>query len=326
MRQAFKLFCVAASSFALSALPSWSAQWVVQYQTVDYPGAAWTEVNGISSPTATLPNQPSYIVGTYADITGTHGFLFFRGQYTTIDVPNGPISRSFNTQAFGVNSQGQIVGTYQSTDGTTSSFIRTAGTFTRFNQCGAGPGVEGHWEAHGIDNVGNIVGTGRAIGIVEGFLYRGPSWPCYGLSWTLAPGVRSTELYGINNVSPLRGVGFYVDRNGHAHGAYLGVNSASVQFDVPGASDTWLRGINDASYTVGYYLLRGTSPGFVNDQQNITNINYPLARSTQVHAINNGNSRGFSIGGAYFDANGKRHGFLASLSLPLVNRFVKAEH
>jgi probable HAF family extracellular repeat protein len=76
--------------------------------------------------------------------------LFCGGTYTTIDDPlatNG-------TQAFGINDLGQIVGTYNTSNGT-HAFIYSGGAFTTIDD----PVVNSHTFAHGINNNSQIVGT-----------------------------------------------------------------------------------------------------------------------------------------------------------------------
>jgi probable HAF family extracellular repeat protein len=49
------------------------------FTTIDVPGATTTNARGI--------NDSGQVVGTYVDSTGTHGFLYTDGSFTTIDVP-----------------------------------------------------------------------------------------------------------------------------------------------------------------------------------------------------------------------------------------------
>jgi uncharacterized membrane protein len=69
--------------------------------------------------TGTLPyaiNNRGQIAGTYADASGTHGFILEHGHLTTLDVPSsGPL-----TVAMGINDVGQVVGTYGTQE---SSFL-----------------------------------------------------------------------------------------------------------------------------------------------------------------------------------------------------------
>jgi len=90
------------------------------------------------------------IVGLYVDPNSmVHGFLRVRnGTFTTFDVP-GAVNY---TSAYGINSAGQIVGSFY--DGTTShGFLTEGAAFTTFDVPGARV-----TEARGINPTGQIVG------------------------------------------------------------------------------------------------------------------------------------------------------------------------
>jgi probable HAF family extracellular repeat protein len=58
-------------------------------------------------------NAHGDIVGYYSDAAeARHGFLFRQGMYTTIDVPG-----ALATELTGINSQGDIAGAFDVTDG-----------------------------------------------------------------------------------------------------------------------------------------------------------------------------------------------------------------
>jgi uncharacterized membrane protein len=69
------------------------------------PGAFLTVAQGI--------NNAGVIVGLYVDDVAfnTHGFVFSRNVYTLINVPN-----STATTVFSINAQGEIVGSYSTSD------------------------------------------------------------------------------------------------------------------------------------------------------------------------------------------------------------------
>src|SRR6516162_2673138 len=73
---------------------------VYTYTTIDEPRA-----NFRTDPTAI--NDAGAIVGTYADLTGNHGFLYSGGTYATLDAPGAT-----QTRASGINASGLIVGDY----------------------------------------------------------------------------------------------------------------------------------------------------------------------------------------------------------------------
>jgi hypothetical protein len=52
-------------------------------------------------------NDNGDIVGSYGDATTRHGYLYRKGVFLTLDYPGAS-----NTDAFGINNTGSIVGTY----------------------------------------------------------------------------------------------------------------------------------------------------------------------------------------------------------------------
>jgi len=52
-------------------------------------------------------NNNGQVVGTYNDASGSHGFIYSDGTYTTLDDPAGT-----DTQALGINDLGEIVVIY----------------------------------------------------------------------------------------------------------------------------------------------------------------------------------------------------------------------
>jgi probable HAF family extracellular repeat protein len=71
--------------------------------------------------------------------------------YTRLDVP----SAIFFTYATGINSAGQVVGTYQDADGV-HGFLLSEGDYATIDPPGST-----YTEAHGINSAGQIVGTYR---------------------------------------------------------------------------------------------------------------------------------------------------------------------
>jgi uncharacterized membrane protein len=75
-------------------------------------------------------NERGEVVGSYCDVAfpcafppgGTHGFLYSRDGFTTIDVPGATA-----TAAFGINASGNIVGTFLDAQGAAHGFLITRG-------------------------------------------------------------------------------------------------------------------------------------------------------------------------------------------------------
>lgn len=116
-----------------------------KYTTLDFPGAKFSVVLGISS-------RGANIVGTY-DLnypTGTFlGFLDVSGTFTTIHVPG-----STSTQAFGVNDAGYVVGDYFVSGSSDShGFLRGSGGFVTIDF----PGATQTYPSN-LNNFGEVVG------------------------------------------------------------------------------------------------------------------------------------------------------------------------
>jgi uncharacterized membrane protein len=98
------------------------------YTSIDFPNAAQTEANGI--------NASGQIVGVYFDtnLCGNcygveHPFLLSGGVYTAL--PEAPGSMPGTTQAWAINTSGQIVGLYvDSCFCRTHGFLLSGGVFT----------------------------------------------------------------------------------------------------------------------------------------------------------------------------------------------------
>jgi uncharacterized membrane protein len=113
-----------------------------KFTTLSYPGSSGTQALGI--------NDIGEIVGTYVDSAGVqHAYFYKSGLYTAIEIP-GNIGDSHAT---GINGAGQIVGYFDSKEGT-QGFLDDNGAFSILNY----PGVD-ITHVFGINNAGQIVGT-----------------------------------------------------------------------------------------------------------------------------------------------------------------------
>jgi probable HAF family extracellular repeat protein len=167
------------------------------WTTIDFPGALSTYPMGI--------NNAGQIVGYYVNPDDiNHGFIFEQGTYKTIDAPNAQHSYVFAinntgqmlgscacnggtqgfvtngqdftfiafsgsavTWAYGINDLGQIVGSYEGTDGFRRAFTKNGQVFTTIV-----PPNSFNSSATGINNDGDIVGSYFVSGhTVRGFAY-----------------------------------------------------------------------------------------------------------------------------------------------------------
>ena len=141
------------------------------------------------------------------------------------------------TIAKGINSAGQIVGSYW--NGTTNEgFLDTNGTFKTISD-GA------MTAASGINDSGQIVGSGPG----EGFLDTNGTFTTINV-----PGAASGLATGINNLGQI--VGIWNNASGVQQG-YLDTNGTITTIDVPGSKWTAVSGINDYGQIVGFYTGAG---------------------------------------------------------------------
>jgi probable HAF family extracellular repeat protein len=112
--------------------------------TFSYPGANITNTYVLGV------NESGAIVGSFKTTTADeeHGFLrTAHGKFRQIDYPG-----SLQTEAFGINDAGDIVGRYLDANGVNHGFLLSDGEFTSIDS--AGPNTF----AWGINSKGNIVG------------------------------------------------------------------------------------------------------------------------------------------------------------------------
>jgi probable HAF family extracellular repeat protein len=206
--------------------------------------------------------------------------------YSTIDDPSGR-----NTQAFGINSTGQIVGQYFS-NMAVHGFLYSGGTYTTLDDPSANPITA----ATGINDAGQIVGSYTdSTGMDHGFLYSGGNYTT--VDDPLAdPGSLGTDADGINNAGEI--VGSYQEtqhglvRHGFLYNPNSNVFPPYFTRDYPSASETLAHGINDAGQIVGFYFdSAGMEHGFLYNPSGgtYTTIDDPLAGpfGTVAYGINN---------------------------------------
>jgi probable HAF family extracellular repeat protein len=217
--------------------------------------------------------------------------------FTTIDYPG-----AIKTQAWGINSTGQIAGYYFDTSGAAHGFTYSAGVFTTIDDPSAG----GNWTlAYGINNSGQVVGSffDAPVSVpnaAHAFIDTG------GILTTIddplsAPG--NTTAYGISNSG--QAVGHFADATG-GHG-FLYSGGTFVTINYPGALDQTAAFGIAGSDIVGYFNDAIGTHGFLDASGLFTQIDDPTATPGNTFAFGI-NDRG-QIVGQYNDAAGN-HGFL----------------
>ncbi len=200
---------------------------------------------------------------------------------TTIAVPGYAV-----TEANGINSSGEIVGTFgQDFLGTLSGFTYSnSGTFTYFDY----PGQNVTF-AQGINDSGLIVGSATQEAgqrnTILGFLYDGTTFT------TLQDGNKAvTDPYGINNAGQVVGsVGIIDSVTGftESNGKYTAVR-------LPGPCNLkYATGINNVGEIVGYTVCGIDEYGYAVINGKLHSIQFPGSTQTAVFGVNDG---GIAVG------------------------------
>jgi probable HAF family extracellular repeat protein len=245
--------------------------------------------------------------------------------YTTIDFPGAA-----TTSVYGINSAGDIVGSYSPVLGSANhGFLLSGGQFTSFDYPGAVS-----TGASGINDTGLIVGTQDG----SAFTYDGNTFTAISF-----PGYSSTEGDGINNAGDVvgrlnLGLRAYEYSGGQfkiirvpGNNRYQGAGGINNHGDIVGyriyggyqsflykngkfqffnlGDSTVPFGINDNDVIVGWYSVNGKQSGFAFLNGKYVIFNYPNSYSTTATGIN----RAGQVVGVYTDGIGSGgHGFVTS--------------
>jgi uncharacterized membrane protein len=219
-------------------------------------------------------NDSGQIVGHFEDMHQVHhSFLDSGGVFTFIDVPG-----AVNTDAGGINDSGQIVGTFQVPfQGALAShgFLDIGGRFTIIDVPGAL-----YTLVDGINDSGQIVGLFfDARGGRHGFVDTYGSFTIFDFPVTWGPAL---SISGINDSDQIVGT-FQDSRVGEYHG-FLDIGGSFTTIDAPGASRTFLAGINNLGQIVGDSYPSGAF--FLDTNGSFTAIEVPGVGLTFVSGIN----------------------------------------
>lgn len=156
------------------------------------------------------------IIGQYVDSSGvSHGFVYSKGAFTTIDVPGAS-----DTFLDATSPNGKILaGSYYGSDGNDHGFLLQNGVFTTVDYPGA---VD--TEILGVNDSGDYVGNwGNGTLVLDfleynGFFFKGGSYAPLNLPWAA---VAVTWPSGLNDKDQIAGA--YVDTNNVILGFYATV-------------------------------------------------------------------------------------------------------
>jgi hypothetical protein len=274
------LLCLPMSVLAQDAAPDTT----FTFQTVNFPGAGFTQLLGINNTseiagykgsgapghpnrgfTLTLPstftpenfpgavqtqviainNNGANTAGFYIDGAGAnHGFQKFGSTFTTVDFPDTTSVPAVN-QLLGLNGVGQAAGFYNDADGNSHGYIYARNGGVFL--VFTIPGATSA-QATGVNKFGMVSGfyTDSAM-ITHGFLLNQGKFTILNF-----PGAASTQAFGLNSVGQV--VGSYTDHAGRIHGFVWSSTTGFQGVDDPsGVGATLINGINDFGRIVGFY-------------------------------------------------------------------------
>jgi hypothetical protein len=251
--------------------------------------------------------------------------------FTTIDAPGAGTGELQGTFAAGIDTSGDVAGTYTDANSIAHGFVRTAGgTITTYTAplagiAGAGSTTGGKGTFFtGMDGAGDIVGYySDANNLYHALLLPAGSTT---MTYFDAPGATTfghlgTAATGINTGGIV--TGFYRDANLVYHGFVRSANGTFAQIDAPGAGTASAEGtqplsVSSAGVIIGRYMdANFVTHGFVRSASGTITTFDPAGVATGPFTFKteNGttpvsiNTAGV-IAGAYADANNVDHLFV----------------
>jgi uncharacterized membrane protein len=193
---------------------------------------------------ASVNNNDDVVSSYFVRTSGLHGFLYRNGTFTTIDA--GPPT-SPNTTLIAINDSGQILGNgvVQSPPGVSHNtyFVDTAGSFV-FRS------VDGlqNFVATGMNNGANVIGTEHDTFALT------PDFPFYNDQGFVPNGTLPVfaPFNAINNKGEIA-LGLRTIGPSYILASITNLTlSQAISF--PGATSTWVRGLNNSEEIVGTYV------------------------------------------------------------------------
>jgi hypothetical protein len=258
---------------------------VYKFASADFPGEAASFVADRSLGT---------ILGVTSNPLSPIPFTLVQSRYQLLAVPGALSTR--NTFATGINTGGEIVGTYFDTSNVQHGFLLNGGVVTNIDDPSAATGTTGPLD---INDGGEIVGAyADAGGVGHGFSTAD------GITFTAIdfPGAINTSASGVNTAGDT--VGQWEDASAVTHG-FLLHGGVFTSFDFPLATSTFPNGINDSNVIVGsFHDASNVNHGFVYCGGIFFQVEVPGAAQTLLTRVkNNGQVTGF-----YLDGIGEAHG------------------
>ena len=282
------LIALASSDFA-QASPTFKV-----LSTFDYPGASSTLAFKINDAGAIACGAGFTTTGLYGVIRSRNGHF---GPLVT-----APNDTNMTTLLTGLNNFGSFCGNYGGGDD--HAFVFIDGAFTEVNVPGS---IYNYvWAINDAnDYCGEYYYDYESGTRTAGFLNVNGS-----LITVSIPGdnVTGTSVEGLNNLG--QAVGSYGQNDDTLFGFMRGADGTLTFPISSGRSLTYLEGINDAGWIVGFGRRGSGYEGlFFLTPDQPTSFRYPGAIATFFYGINNNGQ----ISGGYYKRDGVRHGFIAQV-------------
>ncbi|HEY4087265.1 MAG TPA: hypothetical protein VGM43_15070 [Bryobacteraceae bacterium] len=210
-------------------------------------------------------NNFNQAVGATVGGDEVEAVFYQNGVTSTIQIPG-----SIQTEAFGIENNARVVGSYTDKTLVTHGYIYFQGNVTNIDYPDAT-----FTQAWGINDPQQIVGNFRDpdTHLQHGFLYNKGKFTQLDV-----PGAVSTWPRKINNAGVI--VGYFTSGSGpgfHSHGFLYDTSGNFTKIDVPfaGATDTFLSGINSSGTMVGYYVDADGTHGFADVGGRFVNLDAP---------------------------------------------------
>jgi len=278
---------------ALSLLP-FAAGAAYVFNTIEYPGAVFTDVRGI--------NNTGRIVG-YASFDGVtfFSFTYHAGVFSPLPpLPGGP--GALEAVAHGINDAGDVTGTLVDTTAPfiANGFILPAGSFVYMGF--ARPAWPTTF-ARAISNSGLVVGyNDDGAGASAGFIFDPATFLFTDIT---IPGSLFTIAQSMNNAGQVVGSAVMI---GGTQAWLREPGGLVTMFQIAGRP-TRARGINDVGLIAGFTSIGAVNTGFVGNSSGFQDLMVPGSDATFGESINNAGQ----VAGLFTTGGGTvTHGFIAT--------------
>ena len=220
--------------------------------------------------------------------------------FTSVDMPaSAPASYVYNYLS-GVDPAAVAVGTYSDMDQDSLGYVAINGVSKPFNPPGSSS-----TESLGITDTGEIFGDYiDEYNRQQAFTYANGTFTT--INDYLA--TDGTTIDGVNDAGVIWGT-YVTDLIGfdpYTIESFIDNNGTFTNFNIPGASSTYISDITTSGVIDGVYYTAQGSEGFVLNNGVVTSIDPPGAVSVGIGAINSSGE----VAGGYQDSSGNNHAFI----------------